>query len=692
MQSENFEIIAYEYLVNGLQTDWSNYLDDLELLAESDRILGHDKENLKQSFINAKEYCINKRHGESPSWEIFDLDNTLQLRLMHIVIRLQSLYPFKYESLSHPVVDNYEDDFEYDEEFEEECNNSKFSVVEEPLSLGHELEEMIDEDINNKVSSRSSSLKSYSDATFEMPSIQYSYYDEYDQESSTDSRKDFNNDVAVTAVSVKVSINAKTNDSNNKRTPGTTSSDSISPKKITPRSHQVTWIQNNEWRLGEKIGSGSFGEVFQCMNPTGKLYAVKHLSLIRPGINVQEIMKLQKEIQFMKDYQHKHIVGYIGAKVDVDKGLVFIFQEWVPGGSMVHLLKKFGPFQEGVVRSYTRQILEGLAFLHENGIIHRDIKGGNVLVDDEGTVKLADFGASTSVNMLGDTQETETIKGTPYFMAPEVLAHSKYGRKGDIWAVGCTVVQMFTGEPPWKDQSIKTLIQLHIFLSNWENGPPPMQCTISSEAKEFLNLCFQKDVANRPKAAELLRHVFLIEESATVDVGDLEDSGNSRTMNALKEDMYRAVSKSQNFSRNVDDDFRGSLQQPQQPNNRVYNSASEYEKDSESPKQKTISPKTPSSNHNPSPNPFARKSIAPSSAALNDGSNYVSTSSTIHNSLAPTAHNASRSVSPPLPPSPPSSDWTCLRCKTSNNLSDFACIQCATLKGKTGNKLEVNKF
>lgn len=242
MSSEDIEFKAREFLIKGLQTDWSNYLDDLELLAESDRVLAHDKECLRGAFANAKEYCISNRSGELASWEIFNLDYQLQQRLMHIVIRLQTLYPSKYETTSNQI-ESYEDDFEYEEEFEEEFNSSKFSVIEEPLSLGHELEDLVDEDINNKVSSRSSSLKSYSDGTFEMPSIQYSYYDEYDHESSTDSRKDNNTTTAAAKVSINVSINSSNNiNSNNNnnndninknKPPGTNSSDSISPKNNT---------------------------------------------------------------------------------------------------------------------------------------------------------------------------------------------------------------------------------------------------------------------------------------------------------------------------------------------------------------------------------------------------------------------------------------------------------------------------
>ena len=103
--------------------------------------------------------------------------------------------------------------------------------------------------------------------------------------------------------------------------------------------------------------------------------------------------------------------------MDLENDLVYIFQEWVSGGSVHSMLVHFGPFQIDVVRTYTTQILQGLEYLHENGIVHRDIKGGNILVENSGSVKLADFGASTIISM-GETQETAIIKGTPYFMAP----------------------------------------------------------------------------------------------------------------------------------------------------------------------------------------------------------------------------------------------------------------------------------
>ncbi len=288
------------------------------------------------------------------------------------------------------------------------------------------------------------------------------------------------------------------------------------------RPKTASWIQNSKWVLGEKIGSGSFGEVFQGMNNLGRLFAVKRLHIAGQRDVVDT---LANEIQLMRDYAHPNIVGYLGAEVDDEAGIVNIFQEWVPGGSLAHLLGRFGAFSDGVVANYTRQIVTGLQFLHSNGIIHRDIKGGNILVDEVGNVKLADFGASTHVNQFDKTVETYALKGTPYFMAPEVLGESRYGRKGDIWAVGCTMIQMLTGQPPWKDHNVNGIIQLHLLVSSWKGPPNYPKDNISTECQNCIEWCFRHTEAERPTAQELLQSDFLLQEE------DLEDSSGNLLRN-----------------------------------------------------------------------------------------------------------------------------------------------------------------
>merc|ERR1712061_670528 len=114
------------------------------------------------------------------------------------------------------------------------------------------------------------------------------------------------------------------------------------------------------------------------------------------------------------------------------------------------VLSKFGPYGLGLVRKYTRQILEGLDFLHQERIVHRDVKGANILIDAEGDAKLADFGACRELEALQSTVTggMRSIQGSVYWMAPEVMKF-KAGRRSDIWSLGCTVIEMITAESPW---------------------------------------------------------------------------------------------------------------------------------------------------------------------------------------------------------------------------------------------------
>jgi len=263
-----------------------------------------------------------------------------------------------------------------------------------------------------------------------------------------------------------------------------------------------------------------------------------------------EVDNLLFEIKLMLRLSHPHIVEYYGASVD-ELGVLHIFQEWVPGGSVQDLLTRYKSFALSTVREYTKQILEGLEYLHSNNIIHRDIKGGNILVNANRTVKLADFGASTTLTQFNQTQETTTIKGTPYFMAPEVLANSKYGRKADVWAVGCTMIQMLTGEPPWKDQNIKGLVQLHILLSSWDRGPPPFNCPVTPDCRDCLEMCFKKNEADRPSVSQLLKCGFLenddLDESNSSILGKSllseshDEFGDSGVIRGLKQEIEKAA-------------------------------------------------------------------------------------------------------------------------------------------------------
>jgi len=156
-----------------------------------------------------------------------------------------------------------------------------------------------------------------------------------------------------------------------------------------------------------------------------------------------------------------------------------------------------------VVRGYSREILQGLDYLHSNKILHRDIKGPNILVDFAGVCKLSDFGCSKE--LYGEIASTMTLKGTPQFMAPEVLRnHGKgYTEKADIWSVGCTVIEMCTARRPWPEFNTNEAVMYHVAM---REACPKTPDWVSAECRDFCALCFARDPTKRPNVSELLKH------------------------------------------------------------------------------------------------------------------------------------------------------------------------------------------
>ena len=155
------------------------------------------------------------------------------------------------------------------------------------------------------------------------------------------------------------------------------------------------------------------------------------------------------------------------------------------GGSLSDLIKKFGnSLPEHTIASYTRQILRGLRYLHRNNIIHRDIKGANILVGTEGRVKLADFGCS---RRFGEHSRIKTMQGTPCWMAPEVIKQLGCGRAADIWSLGCTVVEMASSKPPWSEC---TNVCAALYKISSTDELPEIPPSLSDTAVSFVTLCF----------------------------------------------------------------------------------------------------------------------------------------------------------------------------------------------------------
>jgi mitogen-activated protein kinase kinase kinase ANP1 len=198
------------------------------------------------------------------------------------------------------------------------------------------------------------------------------------------------------------------------------------------------------------LGTGSFGRVIFGLNTeTGEVMAVKQVALsdLKNSNMMESIKALELEIEILSGLKHKNIVRYIGTTKDSQYFNIFL--EYEAGGSIAELIKKYGQFTETLIRVYAKQILEGLEYLHAHNVIHRDIKGPNVLVDSNGVCKLADFGGAKRICNTNNTEQFNSLKGTPYWMAPEVIKQTGHGRAADIWSVGCTIIEMATGRPPW---------------------------------------------------------------------------------------------------------------------------------------------------------------------------------------------------------------------------------------------------
>ncbi|CAO2206767.1 unnamed protein product [Urochloa humidicola] len=263
------------------------------------------------------------------------------------------------------------------------------------------------------------------------------------------------------------------------------------------------------WRKGDLIGSGAFGQVYLGMDlDSGELLAVKQV-LIGSNNAAREkaqahVMELEDEVRMLKNLSHPNIVRYIGTVRE--ENTLNILLEFVPGGSIQSLLGRLGSFPEAVIRKYTKQLLHGLEYLHLNGIIHRDIKGANILVDNKGCIKLADFGASKQVEKLATATAAKTMKGTPYWMAPEVIVGSGHNCSADIWSVGCTVIEMATGKAPWSHEYQEVSLLYYVGTTK---SHPPIPEHLSPEAKDFLLKCLQKEPEMRSAASDLLQHPFV---------------------------------------------------------------------------------------------------------------------------------------------------------------------------------------
>lgn len=250
------------------------------------------------------------------------------------------------------------------------------------------------------------------------------------------------------------------------------------------------------WFKGQLIGKGTFGRVYLGMNATtGEFLAVKEVEVNPKAAQgdkkkMQELVAaLDQEIDTMQHLDHVNIVQYLGC--ERKETSISIFLEYISGGSIGSCLRKHGKFEEPVVASLTRQTLSGLAYLHREGILHRDLKADNILLDLDGTCKISDFGISKKTDNIYGNDKTNSMQGSVFWMAPEVIRSQGegYSAKVDIWSLGCVVLEMFAGRRPWsKDEAIGAIYK----IANGETPPIPddIREEITPIAIAFMLDCF----------------------------------------------------------------------------------------------------------------------------------------------------------------------------------------------------------
>eukprot|EP00759_Apiculatamorpha_spiralis_P047674 PhF_6_TR43324/c1_g1_i1/m.66216 len=275
------------------------------------------------------------------------------------------------------------------------------------------------------------------------------------------------------------------------------------PPPAPPTTTAAKVTGSGRYVMGEKLGRGGFGTVYLGMDiVTAEHVAVKEVPVEASDLGA--IDEIKKEFDMLTKLKHQHVVGVRG--FDVTKDNAYIYMEWMPGGSVQSMLSKFKfRLHENLVRRYTREALSGLAYLHSMHVVHRDIKPANMLVAQDGTLKLSDFGTCKTVSDKSST--TMKIVGTPMYMSPEAI-RGKTSTASDVWALGASVVEMASGQPPWSELGVTDPIALLFNIGMSQSGPAVPE-HLSSEGKDFLRLCFSIDPKERATCEVLLSHPFV---------------------------------------------------------------------------------------------------------------------------------------------------------------------------------------
>jgi len=281
--------------------------------------------------------------------------------------------------------------------------------------------------------------------------------------------------------------------------------DDMSDYRPPVSPHRMPVREEINWKKGNLIGTGAYGQVYLGLNTdNGEMIAVKEIPL--HGKQEKQYLEIRNEVDLMRKLRHPHIVALYA--VEQRPNFLNIIMEYVPGRSLDYFYETFGPLDEQTIRLYTLQMCQALRFIHNENVVHRDIKAKNILVDARGNIKLGDFG---SAKFLGDSmaemKASEGLNYTALWCAPEVF-QGKYNFKIDIWSLGCVLIEISTAKPPWAEMKFSSPFAAMFHIGNSDDIPKIPE-HLSDRGKNFIGLCVTRDPTKRCDAKRLLSHRFV---------------------------------------------------------------------------------------------------------------------------------------------------------------------------------------